>query len=351
MEDTGAPRQGRRRGGNGGGEQGRGMYIMVCKLGKEGASVGGGCQNERMHTGDWKTALRAEFIDVRDCVNVNSQVRERLETGELVRLSSGVAVPVSIMKGLPRYQRQWARSFCVGMGARAAVVTGRAAAHLLGMWTVNAPMPEVTMLAKHPPPKSKQQPGVRYVRAPLRRDEVVRGRHLNTTTPYRTFLEIAREAGFVHALVAADWLLYSRTMVPAQLQHMMRITPRFHGISSARRAVACAVLGPESAPESHARAVLLDAGFRNVLPNVWIESTRYRVDLLVENVLIIEIDGFVKYEGAGVDTTDVLLQEKRRADTLCNLGYELIRFSPNEVARNPAAFLSTVHSALHRARQ
>lgn len=324
---------------------------MVCKLGKEGASVGGGCQNERMHTGDWKTALRAEFIDVRDCVNVNSQVRERLETGELVRLSSGVAVPVSIMKGLPRYQRQWARSFCVGMGARAAVVTGRAAAHLLGMWTVNAPMPEVTMLAKHPPPKSKQQPGVRYVRVPLRRDEVVRGRHLNTTTPYRTFLEIAREAGFVHALVAADWLLYSRTMVPAQLQHMMRITPRFHGISSARRAVACAVLGPESAPESHARAVLLDAGFRNVLPNVWIESTRYRVDLLVENVLIIEIDGFVKYEGAGVDTTDVLLQEKRRADTLCNLGYELIRFSPNEVARNPAAFLSTVHSALHRARQ
>lgn len=199
---------------------------MVCKLGKEGASVGGGCQNERMHTGDWKTALRAEFIDVRDCVNVNSQVRERLETGELVRLSSGVAVPVSIMKGLPRYQRQWARSFCVGMGARAAVVTGRAAAHLLGMWTVNAPMPEVTMLAKHPPPKSKQQPGVRYVRAPLRRDEVVRGRHLNTTTPYRTFLEIAREAGFVHALVAADWLLYSRTMVPAQLQHMMRITPQ-----------------------------------------------------------------------------------------------------------------------------
>ncbi|CAB0717922.1 hypothetical protein FRC0024_02426 [Corynebacterium diphtheriae] len=304
-----------------------------------------------MQTGDWKTALRAEFIDVRDCVNVNSQVRERLEKGELVRLSSGVAVPASIINEVPRYQRQWARSFCVGMGARAAVVTGRAAAHLLGMWTVNAPMPEVTMLAKHPPPKSKQQPGVRYVRAPLRRDEVVRGQHLNVTAPYRTFLEIAREAGFVHALVAADWLLYSRTMVPAQLQHMMRITPRFHGIGAARRAVECAVLGPESAPESHARAILLDAGFRNVLPNVWIEKTRYRVDLLIENALIIEIDGFVKYEGAGVDTADVLLQEKRRADTLCNLGYELIRFSPNEVARNPAAFLSTVHSALHRARQ
>lgn len=324
---------------------------MVCKLGKEGTSGSGGCQNERMQTGDWKSALRAEFIDVRDCVNVNSQVRERLETGELVRLSSGVAVPASIINGLPRYQRQWARSFCVGMSARTAVVTGRAAAHLLGMWTVNAPMPEVRMLAKHPPPKSKQQPGVRYVRAPLRRDEVVRGQHLNTTTPYRTFLEIAREAGFVHALVAADWLLYSGTMVPAQLEHMMCITPRFHGIGAARRAVKCAELGPESAPESHARAILLDAGFRNVLPNVWIEKTRYRVDLLIEDALIIEIDGRVKYEGAGVDTADVLLREKRRADTLRNLGYELIRFSPNELARNPTAFLSTVHSALNRARR
>lgn len=327
------------------------MYIMVCKLGKEGASGSGSCQNERMHTGDWKSALRAEFIDVRDCVNVNSQVRERLETGELVRLSSGVAVPASIINGLPRYQRQWARSFCVGMGARAAVVTGRAAAHLLGMWTVNAPMPEVRLLAKHPPPKPKQQPGVRYVRAPLRPDEVVHGQHMNTTTPYRTFLEIAREAGFVHALVAADWLLYSGTMVPAQLEHMMCINPRFHGIGAARRAVSCATLGPESAPESYARAILLDAGFRNVLPNVWIEKTRYRVDLLLEDVLIIEIDGRVKYEGGGVDTADVLLREKRRADTLRNLGYELIRFPPNELARDPTAFLSTVHSALNRARR
>ena len=301
--------------------------------------------------GDWKTRLRSEFVDIRSCVNVSREVRERLDSGELVRLSSGLAVPASIIEEIPRYQHDWARSFAVGAVAQTAVVTGRAAAHLLGMWTVNAPMPEVTMLAKHPPPKSKQQPGVRYVRAPLRREEVVRGQHLNTTTPYRTFLEIAREVGFVHALVAADWLLYSRTMVPAQLQHMMRITPRFHGIGAARRAVGCALLGPESAPESHARAVLLDAGFRNVLSNVWIESTRYRVDLLIENALIIEIDGRVKYEGAGVDTADVLLQEKRRADTLRNLGYELIRFSPNDVASNPAAFLSTVHSALHRVRR
>lgn len=71
----------------------------------------------------------------------------------------------------------------------------------------------------------------------------------------------------------------------------------------------------------------------------------------MENALIIEIDGNMKYIGPDVDTADVLLKEKRRADTLRNLGYELIRFSPHDVESNPASFLSTVHSALNRARR
>lgn len=304
-----------------------------------------------MDTGDWKTRLRSEFVDVRSCVNVSREVRERLDSGELVRLSSGVAVPASIIEEVPQYQRDWARSFAVGAVAQTAVVTGRAAAHLLGMWAVNQPMLQVSMLTHNPPPKPTRQPDVRYVRSRFRPDEVVQGQHLSTTTPYRTFLEIAREAGFKHALVAADWLLYSRTLIAPQLQYLMRTTPRFHGIGAARKAVQYAVLGPESAPESYTRAVLLDAGFRNVLSNVWIDSTRYRVDLLVENALIIEIDGNMKYIGPDVDTADVLLKEKRRADTLRNLGYELIRFSPHDVESNPASFLSTVHSALNRARR
>ena len=51
------------------------------------------------------------------------------------------------------------------------------------------------------------------------------------------------------------------------------------------------------------------------------------------------------------DFGDVDVVLLKRADTLRNLGYELIRFSPHDVESNPASFLSTVHSALNRARR
>lgn len=301
--------------------------------------------------GGWKTGIRNQLIDVRGCVEPGNDRRQALLDGELVRLSTSHALGRDAFDALRIHQQHWARAYCVGLSMRKAVLTGRASAYLNDMWVANTPLDQVHAVLKSVPPRQAWPSGVVYIQRTLTEDQIRRGTAMSTTTTLQTFFDIARIDGFAHALVAADWLVKFGGYTPAQLQKLVELSPRFTGKPVARRAAACASTLPDSAPESYARGLLLAAGFTDVRANVTLTEWGYRVDLLIDGWLVIEIDGLVKYD----DTTygpaqEALLNEKKRADRIGNAGFPILRFSPSYLERHPDKFIATVRERWRRGR-
>ncbi|QYH18968.1 hypothetical protein JKI95_06465 [Corynebacterium aquatimens] len=301
--------------------------------------------------GEWKKEIRAQLIDVRPQRDLDSAVREQLWSGALVKLSSIHAISDDYYRDLRIFQQHWLKAYCAGYAARKGIVTGRASAYLNDMWVVNTSLDTVCLVLKSTPPKNQWRDGVHYIKADLGADDIKRGENMSTTSPYRTFLDIARFDGFEHALVAADWLVKFGGFTPVQLQHNIATSKRFRGITAARLAAQHCSAQPDSAPESYARALLIAAGYEDVQANVTILAggRRYKVDLLIDGWLVIEIDGLVKYDGETYGKTDdVLRKEKWRENDLRNLGKEVLRFPPVELEKHPERFLATVREAHNR---
>ncbi|OFT27676.1 hypothetical protein HMPREF3171_10870 [Corynebacterium sp. HMSC08F01] len=292
--------------------------------------------------GEWKTEIRTNLVDVRGQTYLSS---------DLLRLSTSHALARRSYDALKIHQQHWARAYCAGLAVHAAVITGRASAYLNDMWVVNTPLDQVALVLPSVPRRSTWPAGVRYVQRTLPASRIRRGEAMSTTSPLQTFLDIARLDGFTHALVAADWLVQRGGFTPAQLQHLVETEPRFPGKPAARLAAQHASTLSESAPEAYARALLIEAGITDVRANVTLTRWRYRVDLLINGWLGVEIDGRVKYD----DTTfgpasKALLDEKTRADRLGNAGHPLLRYAPRYLEEHPEEFVGAVRARLELGR-
>lgn len=268
---------------------------------------------------------------------------EHARRGELVLLTKKKAVSRQYYTALATYQQRILRIIAIGQSVRRSILLGHAAASVLGMWTAN-PNNVIglsTPSGKHP--KKENWPhGCEYRKRTLdpRVIEVVMGIHV--TDPLETWLEIAREQGFVGALVAADWLLrngYTRKHLHTRLQQ----SGRFVGIKHARKSLECATYGPESPWESYARALLIEAGIIDVRTQFRIG--KFEVDLLIADWLVIEIDGDMKY---AENATRAIIAERKREKWIRNQGYEILRYSPTDLIREPQRFLREIRAALLR---
>jgi very-short-patch-repair endonuclease len=97
----------------------------------------------------------------------------------------------------------------------------------------------------------------------------------------------------------------------------------------------------ESPLESIARVLLRVRGL-NVQTQVHVEGVG-RVDLLVEGVLVVELDGFEHHS----DRADYR-NDRRRANALTCLGLRLIRFTYEDVVHRPNWVVACVLEALRR---
>jgi very-short-patch-repair endonuclease len=105
----------------------------------------------------------------------------------------------------------------------------------------------------------------------------------------------------------------------------------------------------ESVGETRLRLMLVAAGLP-VRSQVRISdggTVFARVDLLVEDRVVVEFDGAVKYAGDVSGRT--LFEEKRREDRLRELGFEVVRVTWADLER-PQIVLDRVHAAIARAR-
>ncbi|WIM70426.1 hypothetical protein [Corynebacterium suedekumii] len=72
----------------------------------------------------------------------------------------------------------------------------------------------------------------------------------------------------------------------------------------------------------------------------------YRVDLLINGWLVVEVDGEMKYRGAfGVTPDEAIRRERRREKEIQNLGYVVLRISAADL-RDPAGFLTLIADTL-----
>ena len=300
-----------------------------------------GMDREDTHElGRWeerKGELRAELVDKRKLTHGT------FPDGEFVELEPTVWFPAATWGELKYHERQWLRVEAAAMVSNAAVLVGRSAARKLGMWVISSgEEPVEVALPSRSVSQSRAQSGRYAFRfSKLRRDEqlVYEGHCL--TTPIRTFIDIARYHGFIEGLIAADYLL-RRGIERNAIEKEIRKMGRAKGIGEARKCLEHAIPNSDSAYESLARGLLIEAGIGPVVAQAQIE--RYFADLLVQGWLIIEIDGEIKYERD--DAGEVWKKEFNRQKRIGNKGYVILRFESRLLREQPHVFIAEVRAAL-----
>lgn len=173
------------------------------------------------------------------------------------------------------------------------------------------------------------------------------------TTLARTACDVARSGSFAQALTALDGAL----RLGVSREDLEAVTGRLancKGISRLRQTLPLADGLSESVGESFARALILQ------MPDVPPPRLQVpindgpefvgRVDFLIAGRVVVEFDGFVKYDraGGGAPPANVVFAEKKREDWLRDLGYEVVRLTWEDLL-HPARAHAKIRRGLRRA--
>ena len=168
------------------------------------------------------------------------------------------------------------------------------------------------------------------------------------TGPARTVADLARKLPFRQAVTVADAALHARLATPAGLRGVLADCANWPGAAQARRVVQFADPKAESALESIGRVVFAEQGLPAPESQVQIvvrSGVVFRVDFLWKRYrTIAEADGLLKYTEASV-----LRDEKLRQEALSDRGYEVVRFTWQQLHKDPAGVAARIRRAFARA--
>lgn len=268
---------------------------------------------------------------------------------ELLQLSSTRWVERAEWDKLKRYEQHFLRSYATGAAVYSAVLAGRSAARVSGMWVLPTEVLPVELASPngHPPPKKQWPAGCEYIYSKVPAEDIVENDGIRYTRPVRTALDIARLHGVREGTVAIDSLYYGKDIeaqreIHGDIARTLRAMSGMKGIGDAREAFELSTHLSESTYETLARLVLLDEGIV-AQPQVYLG--RYRVDLLWGQV-VIEIDGRAKFEDTPHAT---VMAQLARENELKSYGYEVVRVFPDELWRRPAEVIARILEAKRRA--
>lgn len=146
-----------------------------------------------------------------------------------------------------------------------------------------------------------------------------------TTALPQALVEVAMDAGPVAGVVSADHALHAHAVTLGDLAAAVDAVRSWPRAGRARTMLSLVDGRSESVGESRTRCQLSVAGIVAV-PQVEISDRDgevvARVDLLVDDWVVVEFDGRVKYADGD---PSVLWREKKREDTLRRLGYVVVR--------------------------
>lgn len=286
-----------------------------------------------------KGELRRRIVDTRA---LSHKEVGRLRGSHRI-LDTSIIFPETCWRELKYHERQWLRVEAAALMSRQAVLVGRSAARMHGMWVISTteePV-ELCLLSRGSSPSRSGRKGILFRRMVLREDETsLRDGH-RVTTGFRTLADIARHHGLVEGLVAADYLR-RRGFTRALLEQETRQLGRLKGIAVVRECIRHCVDDSDSPYESFARALLIRAGIGPLFTQFEVAG-RY-ADLCVDGWLLIEIDGDVKYQGP--DAERARQEEFERQKRIANRGYVFLRYSPSYLRRHPDGFIREVRDTI-----
>ena len=188
-----------------------------------------------------------------------------------------------------------------------------------------------------------RQPGVDLLRGVRTRHEVVLHDRIAVTTPAATCLRLSR----VGEPDLLDVALRGGLRQTA-LHQALALGFRRRGQVRARVACADVADNPWSNPERALHSIFRDAGVGGWTgnPAVLAGGRLWYPDVLVEEVgLVIEVDGRAHHR-----TDEQREADRHRQNVLVEAGFTILRFTPQQIAQEPAALIASVRRTFDRLR-
>jgi hypothetical protein len=190
------------------------------------------------------------------------------------------------------------------------------------------------------------RPGISVVEGRLPAAHVASAHGVPVTTPARTAVDLACERSLPEAVVAVDAFLAARRTTPADVHARPRDLPRPPRHPDSRRVLELADGRAESPMESRLRVLLVLAGLPAPVPQHEVRDGRGRFlargDLAyVAERIAIEYDGRESHLEPGR-----FLHDRHRHHDLREAGWEVLRFTADDVLRHPTGVVARVERAL-----
>lgn len=285
------------------------------------------------------------------------ELERLLSRGVLVRVRRGAYAVRDDWTALTPEQRHLVTARAVLRSLPEPAVLGHvsaAVAHGLPVWGADLSLVHVIRRSRRL--SARTEAGVVHHASRLPDEHVCDLDGLPVTSLARTVVDHARTAPFEPAVVTADAALHSEHLSREELTEMLAWQSDWPGSRGAGRAVVFADGRSESVGESRGRIHIHAAGLPAPELQVVIRDEYgnevARVDyLFVAQRTVGEFDGRLKYRvaNAGANLETVLWNEKRREDALRALGYEVVRFTWDDLERAPAHIRRRFLAAFARA--
>ena len=272
-------------------------------------------------------------------------LRACVRDGALVRIRSGLFVLAEKWTGAAPHERLVLTARGLLLGHATWMVSHHAALAVHGLPLHDVDLGLVDVVA--PVVTSRPRRGLHVHRATP--EQLQRGltHPLRVVSPADACVLTAAASGYRAGVVAMDGALHRGLVTTEELQESLRTTGVRYGVGQCRAAMEAADPLSESPGESLTRIILTGAGL-SVRSQVEIRDAHGfigRVDLLVDERVIVEFDGALKY--AGQDGRRALMAEKKREERLRDAGYRIVRVTWAELG-NPAALVRRVRQQLAR---
>lgn len=275
-----------------------------------------------------------------------SEIRRLLRAGELVRLRRGVYTTAETWAALDEYVGRpllLARA-AITMMRRGWVLSHDSAAHAHGL-PILRPESPLVHVTRPGFTNAWTEYGVRHHLARFASHQVVTADGLPALDLARTAVDIGRDRGVVHGVVACDAAM-QRGVSRGDLEAAYSVMANWPGVRAAREAVALADPGAESVHESLTRLLVAEAGIGSAetqFPVRTADGIRW-CDLRVGN-LVVEAHGHVKLRsvadgGVATRPADEVARAQLRRERLLRdqgLGTSSVYWEDHWGARRAAA--------------
>lgn len=193
---------------------------------------------------------------------------------------------------------------------------------------------------------SRKTAGMKAYRWPLPPRDITMLGGLPITAERRTVVDLLRSLPWDEARALFAWVATRQRLSTNDLAAEVKATPGRVGTAQLRRHVRAARTRSLSAAEDRLHAILTAAGISGWVANAQLSIGRRKVvvDVLFAAArVVIEVDGYRTHS-----SREAFQRDRSRQNELVAAGYQVLRFTWDDLTRRPVAVVDQVRAALHQ---